>query len=230
MSAPLRLDKRVVELLRCSRSEAQAMIEAGAVRVDGRVVDTPQTPVTDERVEIDASVPVAAAAPATMMLHKPAGMRFLDAIAQVRPDTRAADDVSPVRMRSAHFRHLHARLPLDHEASGLVVLSQDGRVLRRLSEDYASLEQELIVEVAGTPPAEVLPRLAAGLDPRAKVSWQNECRLRFALKNLQPGQLRPLCTQAGLELVAIKRIRVGRIPLRGLAPGEWRYLAGDERF
>jgi 23S rRNA pseudouridine2604 synthase len=230
MSTPLRLDKRVVELLRCSRSEAQALIEAGAVRVDGLVVDTPQTAVTDEHVEIDTTAPVEATAPATMLLHKPAGMRILDAVAQVRPDTRAADDGSAVRMRSAHFRHLVARLPLDHEASGLVVLSQDGRVLRRLSEDYASLEQELIVEVTGTPSADVLSRLAAGLNPRGKVSWQNEQRLRFALKNLQPGQLRPMCMQAGLEVVAIKRIRVGRIPLRQLAPGQWRYLPGDERF
>lgn len=230
MSASLRLDKRVVELLHCSRAEAQALIEAGAVRVDGDVVDTPQTPVTGERVEIDTTMPVEAPAPATMLLHKPAGMRFPDALAQVRPDTRAADDASGVRMRSAHFRHLVARLPLDDEASGLVVVSQDGRVLRRLGEDHASLEQELIVEVAGPPATDVLPRLAAGLPGRAKVSWQNEQRLRFAVKNLQPGQLRALCAQAGLEVVAIKRIRVGRIPLRQLAAGQWRYLAADERF
>lgn len=62
------------------------------------------------------------------------------------------------------------------------------------------------------------------------MSWQNEERLRFAIKHVQPGQLRFMCKEVGLEVVSIRRLRVGRISLGKLAIGEWRYLPVGERF
>lgn len=236
MTEPVRLDKRVVELLRCSRADAQKLIQGGWVRVDGCVEESPQFKVGSQSVDVAEDARIETAEPATLLLHKPAGMRFLDCPAQARPDTHAVDDDSGWRLLKAHFRHLVPRLPLDHEASGLVVLTQDARVQRRLSEDYASLEQEFVVEVEGAPAADALNRLAFGLSyqgrklPPCKVSWQSENRLRFAIKNVQPGQLRHMCQAVDLHVMAIRRIRVGRIPLKRMAAGEWRYLPTSERF
>ncbi len=53
--------------------------------------------------------------------------------------------------------------------------------------------------------------------------------LRFALKGVRPGQIAALCDGAGLQILAMKRIRIGRMPLAGLQPGQWRYLMPDER-
>jgi 23S rRNA pseudouridine2604 synthase len=39
-----------------------------------------------------------------------------------------------------------------------------------------------------------------------------------------------MCAQVGLELTALKRLRIGRVPLAGLPPGQWRYLGPNERF
>jgi 23S rRNA pseudouridine2604 synthase len=64
----------------------------------------------------------------------------------------------------------------------------------------------------------------------AKVSWQNETRLRFASKELSSRLITLLCERVGLSVVSIKRIRMGRIPMGGLAVGQWRYLMGYERF
>lgn len=236
MTEPVRLDKCVVELLRCSRADAQKLIQGGWVRVDGCVEESPQFKVGGQSVEVVEDARIETAEPATLLLHKPAGMRFLDCPAQARPETRWAHDDSGWRLLKAHFRHLLPRLPLDHEASGLVVLTQDARVQRRLSEDYASLEQEFVVEVQGAPAADALARLAYGLSyqgrklPPCKVSWQNETRLRFAIKNVQPGQLRHMCDAVNLNVVTIRRLRVGCIPLRQMAAGEWRYLPTSERF
>ena len=66
--------------------------------------------------------------------------------------------------------------------------------------------------------------------PPCKVSWQNETRLRFAIKAVQGGQLRAMCEQVGLEVVSIRRLRIGRISLGKLPVGQWRYLAAGERF
>ena len=68
-----------------------------------------------------------------------------------------------------------------------------------------------------------------GLAP-CKVSWQNEVRLRFAIKNVQPGELRHRCREGGLEVVSIRRLRIGRVALAKVPVGQWRYLPPGTRF
>ncbi|EOW2184319.1 RNA-binding protein, partial [Pseudomonas aeruginosa] len=63
-----------------------------------------------------------------------------------------------------------------------------------------------------------------------KVSWQNESHLRFALKDVLPGQLRFMCESEGLEVRSIRRLRIGALSLARLPLGEWRYLGLHERF
>jgi 23S rRNA pseudouridine2604 synthase len=125
---------------------------------------------------------------------------------------------------------------LETDASGLMVLTQDGRAWRRLNEDAYKIEQEFIVEVTGELAPYGLMRLSHGLSyrgrelPPCKVSWQNEFRLRFAIKGVQPGQVRDMCAQVGLEVVAMRRLRIGRISLGKMPSGTWRYLPVGEKF
>lgn len=236
MSEAVRLDKRVAELAGCSRAQAQQYIEGGWVRVDGEVVEEPQAPVTTQAVVLDPEARLEPAEPATLLLHKPAGLDFKDTPGLALPAARAEGDLSGVRLLKRHFHSLTPLMPIDAEASGLMVLSQDGRVWRRLNEDYAQLEQEFVVEVRGELPPEGLKRLAHGLEYRGralapcKVSWANETRLRFAIKNVMGGQLRHMCAQVGLEVISSRRLRIGRISLSKMPVGEWRYLPVGEKF
>ena len=240
MSDAVRLAKRVADLMRCSRAEAEQYVEGGWVSVDGQVVEEPQCMVTAETIEIDPEARLEATEPATLLLHKPAGFDAIEgrnpAAALVMPATRWADDASGPRVLKRHFVRLTPLVPLDADASGLMVLTQDGRIWRRLTEDAAQIEEEFIVETSGDIAPYGLRRLNHGLRYRGaellpcKVSWQNEIRLRFAIKAVQPGQLRDMCAQVGLEVVAIRRIRIGRIPLAKMPVGEWRYLPVGERF
>ena len=129
--------------------------------------------------------------------------------------------------------------PLPLPASGLVVFSDDWRVARKLRDDAATLEHEVVVDVAGSIKPGGLERLNrvdhgftfdGKLLGQAKVSWQSEARLRFALKGEQPGQIAYFCESVGLQVTGMKRLRIGRVPLRGLAAGQWRFLLPDERF
>ena len=236
MPEPVRLAKRVAQLAACSRREADQYIQGGWVTVDGEVVDAPQHPITDQRVEIDPEADLTAAEPATLLLHKPAGTPFADSPPLATAQSRAEGDDPSVRVLKRHFVRLTPLMPLDDDASGLVVLSQDGRVWRRLSEDADSIEQEFIVDVQGELAPYGLARLCDGLLyqgralPPCKASWQNEDRLRFAIKAVRPGQLRDMCAQVGLQALAIRRIRIGRVPLSKMPPGQWRYLPVGERF
>jgi 23S rRNA pseudouridine2604 synthase len=236
MNEPVRLSKRVAALLPCSRREAELYIEGGWVRVDGVVVEEPQHRVSDERVELDPGATLAALEPVTLLLHKPADVSGDAAMRLLVPAARAADDSSGIRSVRRHFAQLAPLLPLPDPASGLAVFSQDPRIVRKLTEDAGTIEQELIAQVEGQIRPDGLALLGHGLIfegrplPPIKVSWQNETRLRFALKGIAPALVPGMCEQVGLRVVALKRIRIGRLPMAGLAPGQWRYLQPGERF
>lgn len=240
MSDQVRLTKRVTDLARCSRIQAEQYIKGGWVSVDGRVVEDPAHPVAAETVEIDPAAHAETVEPATILLHKPAGYDTISgsrpASGLVQPDTRWADDPSGVRLLERHFHRITPLVPLDAEASGLMVLTQDGRVWHRLTEDGDEIEQEFVVEVSGEIAPYGLRKLNHGLHyngralPPCKVSWQNEIRLRFALKGVQGGQLRDMCAQVGLGVVAIRRLRIGKVSLAKMPVGAWRYLPVGERF
>lgn len=239
MSDPVRLARRVVELTGCSRKEAERYVQGGWVTVDGVVVEAPQHPVTDEAVALLPGARVEAAEPATLLLHKPAGLAMDagdGAGALLVPGNHWPEDGSGWRVLQRHLQRLVPAMPLPAAASGLVVYSQDGRVLRRLAEDGARIEQEFIVDVEGELSPYGWSRLSGGTQfegwPVApfKVSWQNEQRLRFAIKGVRPGLLEHLCAQVGLRATAIRRLRLGRVGLAKMPTGQWRYLPVTERF
>jgi len=240
MTEPIRLAKRVAELRACSRREAEQFITGGWVKVDGIVVEEPQFRVTDQRVEVDPQADLAQAEPVTLLLHKPSGYDTIDGdkpATQLLSATNLwSEDASGILPLKKHFAQLSLCVPLESSASGLVVFTQDWRVARKLTEDAATLEHEVIVEVAGELAPNGLKRLNRGIPfngrtpPAIKVSWQNETRLRVALKGAQPGQVAHLCEAAGLQVLSMKRIRLGGVPLGKLPPGQWRYLRPDERF
>ena len=240
MPDPVRLATYLADLARCSRSEAEQYIKGGYVSVDGRVVEDPAYPVSTQVVALDPAAQLETVEPATILLHKPVGYDAIKgrraAASLVQPATRWPDDPSGVRLLERHFHRLVPLMPLDTEASGLMVLTQDGRVRRQLTEDRDQIEQEFVVEVSGQIAPYGLFKLNHGLEFRGrplrpcKVSWQNEVRLRFAIKGVQEGQLRDMCSQVGLDVVAIRRIRIGKVPLAKMPVGMWRYLPVGERF
>ncbi|UXI70294.1 rRNA pseudouridine synthase [Tahibacter amnicola] len=236
MNEPVRLSKRLAALIGCSRSEAEQYIENGWVSVDGAVVEEPHYKVTDEIVSLDPAANLDAVQPATMLLNKPEGLSVDLALQQISLDSRSADDTSGIRALKRHFRKLTCPAGLESDSCGLVVLTQDWRVSRRLIEDTLTIEQEYVVEVSGEVIENGLALLNHGLSvggwpvPPCKVSWQSENRLRFAIKAPQPGQLRAMCAQVGLTPLTIKRIRIGRISMGKMSVGQWRYLPVNERF
>lgn len=219
----IRLNKRVAEERGCSRREAELYIEGGFVSIDGKIVEEVGARVTPEQqVTIADDATLLEITPVTILLHKPAGeaqpLHLLNADSLTRT-------VPGKRFLKRHITGQEQMAPLDAKASGLVVFTQDFRVNRKLSEE--SVEQEIIVEVSGQ-------IIEGGLQQlnqiNGKVSWQNETRLRFAMKNAKLGLIEKLCKEVGLKVVSMKRIRVGRISMASLPAGEWRYLQDYERF
>lgn len=237
MSDPVRLSKRLAELLPCSRREAELYIEGGWVSVDGQTVEEPQFKVQPgQDVVLLPGARAESQPPLTLILHKPAGVSVEQAQALLGAATRSTDDASGQRLLKRHLQRLSTPLALENSASGLLVMTQNWGVIRKLTDDFSKIEQEYIVEVDGSLSEEQLKRLQFGLSYRGrpltpcKVSWQSETRLRFALKAPQPGQLQHMCQAVGLQVQGIRRIRIGRLVMAKLPAGQWRYLGAHERF
>lgn len=240
MTEAIRLSKRLTQLYECSRREAELLIEGGWVTVDGTVVEEPFFKVQTQIVTLHPDATADPVEPVTILLHKPAGCAIDGgdeaAIALIHAASHAADDDSHIRMLKKHFVRLQAVMPLETTACGLQVFSQDQRVIRKLTEDACKTEQEFIVEVAGKLAPNGLEKLNHGMMfqgkalPACKVSWQNETRLRFALKDPQAGQIAHMCASVGLAVVTMKRIRIGRRSMGSLPAGQWRYLPAYEKF
>jgi 23S rRNA pseudouridine2604 synthase len=241
MSEPIRLAKRIAEQMACSRREAEIYIEGGWVRVDGEVVEEAGYKVAPEQtVDVLPQATLTPAAPVTILFHKPPGLALTDAAGLALPlidsADRIDDDRSGIVFLKRHLAGLEMVSPLETEASGLLVLSQNWQIKRKLVEDADRIEHEYIVEVRGDIAAGGLALLNHGLQwngkplPPIKVSRQNETRLRFALKTPDRGLIAHMCAKVDLEIVSMRRIRIGRVPMANLPVGQWRYLLGYERF
>jgi 23S rRNA pseudouridine2604 synthase len=228
----IRLAKRVAEIAGCSRADAERYIAGGWVSVDGAVVDEPATRVTpSQQVALLPGATAEEPQPVTILLHKPAGLHGKAALDSLQLDT-LFPAFEGQRALKRHLTRLTPAMPLEALASGLVVFSQDWRVVRKLGQDSDRIEQEYVAEVSGAIAEDGLARLNRAGRPNApiKASWQSEARLRFAGKGIVPGQIEALCAQVGLEVKALRRLRIGRVALSSLPVGQWRYLRDVEKF
>nr|MBF0681793.1 RNA-binding protein [Pseudomonas sp.] len=221
MTESVRLAKHLASLLQCSRREAEQYIEGGWVSVAGQVIEEAGYRVSpQDKVEVSPAARLEDIKPVTILLHKPADCSAddnSDAARQlIRADTHASDDRSGQRFLKKHLAGLVLATPLEPRASGLVVYSQEYSVTRKLVDAARNIEHEYIVEVAGEIMPDGLARLAHGLSWRGvplapiKVSWQNETRLRFAMKTPPAGLIAYMCGEVGLQVLSIKRLRIGR--------------------
>jgi 23S rRNA pseudouridine2604 synthase len=252
----MRLAKRLAEQVPCSRREAEQYIEGGWVRVDGQVVEEPQHRVLHEKIELSPDANLMGLTDVTVVLNKPPGVdtglsqeqwpgrenRHADrtALQLISPASHMKHDPTAQKLLKRHLLRLACPVPLETGASGLLVFTQDWRVARKLTEDASMMEHEVIVEVMSEINDDTLRRLNHKLGSRGdplpafKVSinscGEGKSKLRFAIKGSHPGLIAWVCERAGVQILGMKRIRLGRVALSTLALGQWRFLQEGERF
>lgn len=221
----LRLAKRMVELGLCSRREADEYIELGQVKVDGEVVRVLGCRVRpDQTIELSRSDTPLDTAPATLLLHREDGAAT-DWSTLIHAGNRSAHDHSGRTLLPRHLRRQTAFGAIDAGSSGLVVLSQDRRILSRLPE----CEQEFLVGVEQAPQTGVLTAAAAGV-PGCRVTRQSDRQLRFVLNGPDRAAMAAVCAEIGCPPLSMRCIRIGRLAMGPLAAGSWRFLLRTDRF
>lgn len=222
-----------------SRRHAAAMIEAGRVAVDGRVVTEPYLrfdPAT-VKVEVDGR-PIAASRERerTIMLYKPAG------VLSTLSDPFGGETVADL-LRGQVPERLVPVGRLDKESEGLLLMSNDGDLTLALTHPRFAHEKTYIVRVAGRWSEEKL-RILRGpvampdgyvirpvpVEVVRPAGRDNVAVLAFRLREGRKRQIRYMCSAAHLVVLSLKRVAVGALRLpEDLKPGAWRDLTPEER-
>lgn len=238
MADPLvRISKLLAARGICSRREADSYLERGLVLVDGRPA------VLGERAAANAVITLAPAARArqerrvTILMNKPIGYvsgqaekGYQSAHVLLTPD-RYAGPGKPARVPA----DLAIAGRLDIDSQGLLVLTEDGRVARLLIGGNG-VEKEYHVRLAEPITDHDLQVLAGPLqlDDRALrpvlVRRLGPAAVSLTLTEGRKRQIRRMLALIGHEVRTLNRIRIGRVSLGRLGPGEWRYLTASERF
>jgi len=237
------LVKRMARDGLCSRREADAFVRKRLVFVDGVVVHEPAVRVLpSQEVRLAPRAAAAQGSWVTILLNKPVGLVSGTPEPGKNPAVSLITAENQERRRGDppfSPRHLAGLAPagrLDIDSRGLMVFTQDGRIARLLVGEGHAVEKEYLVRVTGESGEPVLARLRDGLfldgTPLlpARVERINEGQLRLVLKEGRKRQIRRMCELVGLEVTGLKRVRIGRVVLGGLAEGRWRFLRRGESF
>lgn len=251
----VRLSKRMADLGLASRREADDWISKGWVQVNQQPAQTGQK-VEDNlpasSIKIQRAAKTEQQQRVTILLHKPVGYvsgqaehGYQPAITLITPQNHWKEDHSKLRFSREQLRGLAPSGRLDIDSTGLLVLTQDGRIARQLIGEDSSTDKEYLVRVADAQgienirdrfPAQKLALLNDGLSldgsrlKPAQVKWLNDNQLQFILHEGKKRQIRRMCEAVGLKVVGLKRVRIGKIRLGAIPQGQWRYLAPHEKF
>ena len=153
----MRLNKRMAELGLASRREADDWIAKGWVKVNGKVAEMGMQVAPDARIEVTQQAKGAQANQVTILLNKPIGIvsgqaedGHEPAIKLIQPHNRWADDNARFFFHGSQLKSLVPAGRLDIDSTGLLVLTQDGRVARQLIGEDSGMEKEYLVRVVYT--------------------------------------------------------------------------------
>lgn len=228
----------------CSRREADAWIEKGWVYVDGKQITELGYKIDpNQSVEISKSALKEQDNLVTVLINKPIGYvsgqaenGYKPAITLITPENYWSEDNLPLNKKMFFLNGLAPCGRLDIDSTGLLVLSQDGRIAKNLIGESSDVEKEYLVRYEGKLTPEKLRLLNYGLTLDQKklkpaiVTIQNEDQLMFKLKEGRKRQIRRMCELVGLTVVGLKRVRIGNVKLGKLPLGKWRFLKTNEIF
>ncbi len=233
-SEAVRVNKWLAQEGVCSRREAEMLIAAGKVRIDGARVDDP-----GRKIEPGQTIEVIGdECPAfTAVLNKPIGYVSAQPEKDQIPAARLLTKANFVGDAAIDTKDL-SLAPLgrlDQDSRGLLLLSEDGVLAKALVGEESKLDKEYLVRVSGHISEKKLALLRHGLEldgrklKPAKIEAVEPQRLRFILNEGRKRQIRRMCELVDLEVTDLLRIRIGPMKLGNLQEGKWRLLGSQER-
>jgi len=220
--AIMRVQKYLSQKRILSRREAENFIKRGLIKVNGKIVSQMGTQIDPDKDKVE--VLQEKIEKMTVAINKPRGIVSSKNIAE----GKTVFELFP------QFKNLNAVGRLDKESEGLLLLSNDGVITSVVTGDGHLMEKEYQVEVRENLSPSKTKRMENGiridgkmtLPARAKIL--NPHSFSIILKEGRKHQIRRMCDALNLTVVSLKRLRIGNIFLRGLAPGTYKILSEKE--
>jgi 23S rRNA pseudouridine2604 synthase len=223
----MRVNKFLVECGYCSRREADDLLAAGKVAVNGaRVAVGAVMEVGDEVKVGERTISARTKKHVYIALNKPIGV-------ECTTDPEVKDNIVEF---VDHPERVFPIGRLDKDSSGLILLTSDGDIVNKLLRHEHQHEKEYWVTVDRPVTTEFLAKMARGVNlPRLRVTTRpcQTSRLgKFAFAiTLTQGlnrQIRRMCLELGFNVKALTRVRFVNIAIGHLKPGRWRNLTPAE--
>lgn len=236
-----RLSKVLSQRGICSRREADRFIEAGQISVNGEIITVLGTKISEDAdIKLLAKAQKTQNSKITILLNKPMGYvstqsekNYPEAIDLVRSENQFKKGKGS-SFNPAILRKLAVAGRLDIDSKGLLLLTQDGALAKKIIGKDSIIEKEYLVRVQGELKEQTLRKLMKGLSldgeplKPAKVEVLEEGLLKMTLIEGKKRQIRRMCELIGLQVVNLKRVRIGNVNLADLPEGKWRYLSPKE--
>lgn len=220
----------------CSRREAERFIEEGLVRVNGILISEQGVKVSeDAHVELLDKAKEAQNDKVTLILNKPIGYvscqpekGYKPAITLIKPENQFGKEL---KLKPHHFEKLAVCGRLDIDSQGLLLFTQDGRLVKEIIGPESHVEKEYLVRVEGFVTKEQVQKLSWGLSldgkrlKPAKVTLIDPHYFNIVLTEGKKRQIRRMCDEVGLKVISLKRVRIGSFRLGKLPLGQWRSLS-----
>jgi 23S rRNA pseudouridine2605 synthase/23S rRNA pseudouridine2604 synthase len=211
----------------CSRRKGEEFIVAGRVAVNGEVIDELGTKIDPERdrIEVDGKPVRPTRSLVYIALNKPRD--YVTSCSH--PGEKVVVDLVDVSERIYPVARLHK------DSTGLLLLTNDGRLHHRLSHPSFDHEKDYDVTVARPISDGALKKMRDGLPLMgtktrpARISRISPRRFRIVLQEGKNRQIRRMVRKVGNEVTRLQRKRFAGIKLGNLPPGKWRYLSPSEK-
>jgi 23S rRNA pseudouridine2604 synthase len=218
------LNKFISETGFCSRREADKLIEAGRVTVNGNLSKSGNRVTHDDVVKVDGQILKQKDKPIYIAFNKPVGVS----------STTDRKDKYNIIDYIDHPKRIFPIGRLDKPSEGLIFLTNDGDIVNKILRAGNNHEKEYIVTVDKPVTADFIKRMGNGIKildtitQKCFVKQESKFVFRIILTQGLNRQIRRMCEVLGYHVTKLVRIRIMNITLAGIAPGKWRYLTQRE--
>ena len=215
-----------------SRRKSEELVRDGRVRVNGMVVKDLSCRVSlkDDAVRVDGKRIIPTSDFTYIMFHKPPGVIVSEEDEKGRKTVRDYFPSFPKRIKPVGR--------LDYGTEGLLILTDDGDFVYRVTHPRHNVEKTYRVKVKGHPAPSMLATLRSGVKlsdgytspclVKVKRKYTRNTLLEMTMHEGRNRQVRRMFERVGLVVLKLKRVRIGKLTMRDLRRGDWRKLTAEE--
>ena len=223
----IRLNKYIAECGVCSRREADRLIEAGKVTVNGMAAKSGMKVSENDAVKVNDKHIRPKAATVVLAYNKPRGVTCTERDKYAEKTITDAINY-PIRLTYAGR--------LDKDSEGLIIMTNDGGLIQQMMKGANRHEKEYIVKTDKALTDDFIKKMGNGVylkelectTRKCTVERLGKCTFRIVLTQGLNKQIRRMCQCFGYDIKSLVRVRVMNIKLGDLKSGEYREITGDE--